>query len=154
MKKRRSSLDVSQLGFTFDPAPPARMPASLAGRDRRYSAAVAIALKEDPRSRDEIAGAMSALLDQHVSRMMLDAYASEAREGHCISAGRFDALIAATNRFDLMAALDRDIGVTLLFGEEVLTARLGHLQARKSEIDAEMRLLKARVQPIARSERK
>ena len=150
---KRASPLAGQLGFTFDPPAPAREPAALAGRDARYAAAVALALKDDRRSREEIAGAMTALLDQDVTRFMLDAYASPAREGHCISAARFDALVAATNRFDLMAALDRDIGVTVLIGEEALTARLGHLQARRTEIDAEIRALRTRAQPIEREAR-
>src|SRR3546814_9557709 len=77
MKKRRPSFDISQMGFTFDPPEPARGEAALAGLERQVSAAVGLILKEDTRSRAEIAGAMSALLAERVSPGMLDGYRSE-----------------------------------------------------------------------------
>ena len=59
--KRRPSLDPAQLGFTFDPPAPACEEADLAGLGRVIAAGVSRALREDSRSRQEIAGAMSAL---------------------------------------------------------------------------------------------
>lgn len=153
MAKRRSSLDASQLGFTFDPPAPARREADLAGLDRVVAASVAAALKDDPRSRHEIAGAVSALLDDPVSKLMLDGYASEAREAHNISAGRLLAVIAVTERFDLLDALVRRIGAALLVGEELHAARVGHLQAKKRQIEQELRQLNAIAAPIERSGR-
>src|SRR3546814_18590526 len=100
MKKRRPSFDISQMGFTFDPPEPARGEAALAGLERQVSAAVGLILKEDLRSRAEIAGAMSALLAERVSPGMLDGYSSEARDQHNTSFARFLALIAATDRHD------------------------------------------------------
>lgn len=150
MKKRRSSLDASQLGFTFDPPVPARCDADLAGLDRVISAGVGRALKEDSRSRAEIAGAMSALLDEEVTRWMLDAYASEAREQHKISACRLFALIAVTDRFDILDALMRRIGAALLVGEEIHTARIGHLRKRIAELRAELSEVERAAQPIQR----
>ncbi|PTS73824.1 hypothetical protein DBR17_17905 [Sphingomonas sp. HMWF008] len=151
MSKRRSSLDTAQLGFTFDPPALAREDASLAGLDRVVAATVARALKEDTRSRPEIAGAMSALLSEEVSAGMLDAYASEARDNHNISAHRALALIAATKRFDLLDAVMRRIGAALFVGEEILAAQLGHLQARQDQISAEIKKLRATAQPITRN---
>ncbi|RHW17173.1 hypothetical protein D1610_11530 [Sphingomonas gilva] len=111
---------------------------------------VGTALKDDVRSRDEIAGAMTALLSEPVSRLMLDAYASPAREGHNISFGRALALIAVTERFDLLDQLLRRIGAAVLVGEEINAALLGHLQARKRQIDAEIRAVQQRTTPIFR----
>lgn len=153
MKKRRASIDASQLGFTFDPPVPAQRDADLAGLDRVVAASVAEALKGDARSRFEVAGAVSALLDEPVSKLMLDAYASEAREDHNISGARLLAVIAVTERFDLLDALVRRIGAALLVGEELHAARLGHLQAQKDRIDAEIRKLRVATQPIERGRR-
>lgn len=124
---RRSSFDPNQLGFTFDPPEPVAEDAALAGLDRYIAAAIARALKEDSRSRPEVAAAMTALLDEDVSRWMLDAYASPAREHHNISADRFLAFIAVTKRFDILDAALRRIGAALLVGEEIITAELGHI---------------------------
>jgi hypothetical protein len=151
MTKRRASIDAGQLGFTFDPPVPASREADLAGLDRSVAATVALALKDDTRSRYEIAGAVSALLDDPVSKTMLDAYASEAREAHNISAGRLLAVIAVTERFDLLDGLCRRIGAALLVGEELHAARVGHLQAKKRQIEQELKALSAVTAPIERS---
>lgn len=150
MGKRRSSIDASQLGFTFEPPLPASREADLAGLDRIVAATVAVALKDDQRSRFEIAGAVSALLDDEVSKTMLDAYASEGRETHNISAARLLAVIAVTERFDLLDGLCRRIGAALLVGEELHAARVGHLQAQKRKIDQELKALQSVNAPIDR----
>jgi hypothetical protein len=84
---------------------------------------------------------MSELLDEDVSRWMLDAYASEARDNHNISADRFLALIAVTNRFDILDAAVRRIGAALLVGDEITTAELGN-------IDRQIAALKTRRKSI------
>lgn len=150
MRKRRASIDPAQLGFTFDPPAPARREAELAGLDRVIAAKVALALKEDGRSRFEIAGAVSALLDEDVSKLMLDAYAAESRDQHNISAARFLAFIAVTERFDLLDALLRRIGGAVLVGEELHAARLGHLKAQERALRAEIRKMEQAASPIDR----
>lgn len=150
MTRRRASSSASQLGFAFETPVPARRQADLAGLDRFVAGLVATALKQDARPRAEIAGAVTALLDEDVTKFMLDAYASEARETHNVSAGRFLALIAVTERHDLLDAAVRRVGAALLVGEEIQTARIGHLQAQKRRIDAELRAAMAAVQPISR----
>ena len=151
MTSRRAP-NAAQLGFTFEPPLPARAAADLAGLDRMVAAAVGVALKEDSRSREEIAGAMSALLAEPVTKMMLDAYASEAREGHNISFARFLALIAVTERFDLLDAKVRNIGAALLVGDELHAARLGHLLSQRRRLDAEIKKMNGAAQPIERGE--
>jgi hypothetical protein len=148
--KRRSSLDSSQLGFTFEPPVPATSAADLAGFDRFIAAGVSRALKEDRRSRQEVAWAMSELLAEEISKFMLDAYASEARENHNISADRFLALIAVTNRFDILDAAVRRIGAALLVGDEIKTAELGNidrqiagLKVRRKSIEASAPVVKS-----------
>jgi hypothetical protein len=149
-KKRRSSLDSSQLGFTFEPPVPASLDADLASLDRFVSACVARALKEDHRSREEVAGAMSALMAEDVTRWMLDAYASEARENHNIPTCRFLALIAVTKRFDLLDALVRRIGAAILVGEEIHTARVGHLRQQIADLQQELKATERQAKPISR----
>lgn len=154
MGKRTASIDAGQLGFTFDPPSLAVAEADLAGLDRIIAAKVALILNEDGRSRHELAGAMSSLLDEPVTKMMLDAYASEARETHNISAARLLGLIAATKRFDVLDALMRRIGAALLVGDELHAARLGHLQAQRARLDDEIKKLRGNVQPIERGARR
>ena len=146
--KRRSSFPLDQLVFSFDAPKPAREEADLAGLGRIVAAAVARILREDSRSRQEIAGAMSALLDEEVSPQMLDGYASEARETVNVSAHRLLALIAATDRFDVLDRLVRKIGAALLVGDEIMTAELGHIDRQMAELSARKRRLQSEARPI------
>lgn len=153
MTKRRPALDPNQLGFTFDPPAPAQRDAELAGLDRLVAAGVGAALKDDPRSRREIAGAMSDLLAEDVTHLMLDAYASEARTGHNIPLYRALALIAVTERFDILDHWLRRVGAAVLVGEEIHTARLGHLDRQIAALRAERRALESKTNPIERGQK-
>lgn len=150
MVKRAAALNADQLAFTFEPPKPARCAASLAGLDRMVAAGVARALKEDKRSRREIAARMGDLLDEDVTAFMLDAYASEARDQHNISVSRFLALIAATERFDILDAIAARVGAKVLVGDEVHTALLGHLKAQAAELQQQIREAERLVRPISR----
>lgn len=150
MRKRRPALDDSQLGFTFAVPRPARQEAELAGFDRLLASTVARILKEDTRSRDEIAGAMSALLSEQVTKLMLDAYASEAREQHNIPAHRFLALIAVTDRHDLLDIITRRIGAAVIVGEEIITAEIGHLDRQIAALRDRKRAIETKANPIGR----
>ena len=146
MNKRRPAFDLNQLAFSFEPAPHASGEGALAGFDRSIAGAVSQILKDDPRSRFEIAAGVSAMLDDEVSKAMLDAYSAEAKETHNISVSRFLALIAETQRFDILAALCQRIGCSIVVGEEILTVKLGHIEAQMQRLNAEKAALK-RVAP-------
>ena len=152
-RKRRPSLTDGQMAFSFSAPKPARNEGDLAGLDRVISSAVGRALKEDSRPRAVVAGAVTALLGEDVSKFMLDAYASEAREGHSISAARFLAVVAATERLDILDAVIARVGGRVLVGEEVHAARLGHLMAKRAEIDAQIREIRPMAAPIERGTR-
>lgn len=131
-----------QMAFAFEPPAPAKRAAALAGLERRISGAAATILNSDGRTREVIAAEMSVLLDEEVSRAMLDAYASPAREQHKVIMSRFLALIAVTERHDLLDPILREIGGALLVGEEVNTARLGHIERQITALQEEKRRLK------------
>lgn len=150
MSKRRPSFSAEQLAFTFEPAPPTDEGA-LEGLDRTAASAVSQILKADPRSRFEIAGGMSALLGDEVSKAMLDAYSAEARETHNISLSRFLALIAETQRFDVLDALIQRIGAKVVVGEEILTVELGHIDTQLERLRQRRALLKRIAPEIARA---
>lgn len=127
----------NQLGFSFEMPLAATGPAELAGLESLLSRTVSTILKEDPRAREIIAAEMSVLLDEDVSRAMLDAYASPAREGHKVIASRLFALVAVTARYDQLDKIMRRIGAALLVGEEVKTARLGQVERQIADLKAE-----------------
>ncbi|WP_425230234.1 hypothetical protein [Sphingomonas sp.] len=161
MTKRRS-LSPGQLPFDFEPRRPVDGPAAFAGVEARAAAEVGRILKDDPRTREEIAGAVTAAIGggttqdggDTVSRWMLDAYASPARDGHNVSFGRALALMAVTGDRAMIEWAVAQLGGTVLWGEEIIVARIGQLEARKRHLDAELKELKGHAQPIRREGRR
>ncbi|MFC3442575.1 hypothetical protein ACFOKF_15475 [Sphingobium rhizovicinum] len=150
MAKPRASID--QFAFTFDAPAPATQPAALAGSDAQIAGMVSEALKNQDRGL--IAAKMSILLDEEVSKHMLDAYASPARDGHNISFARLRPLIAVTNRFDLLDRELRPIGAAVLVGDEIYTAEIGHIDSEIAKLQQRRKDL-ARLHPtITRNRRK
>ncbi|WP_296717780.1 hypothetical protein [Erythrobacter sp.] len=131
-----------QLGFDFAAPAPSKGVAELAGLERQINALVGTVLASDGRPREVIAAEMSVLLDDTVSRSMLDAYSSPARTEHKVPASRLFALLVVTDRQDLLDPIMRKLGAALLVGEEVKTARLGHLQQLIRAAQDEMKTLK------------
>lgn len=101
----------------LDWAPPAPFPeeqvraSTLAGR---ISRAVAATLRDCGLERREVAARMSAFLGEPVSAAMLDAYSSQARGDHNISAVRFAALLHATGDARLLALLAEPFGLAVV----------------------------------------
>ncbi|PHQ62852.1 MAG: hypothetical protein COC10_09355 [Sphingobium sp.] len=129
-----------QIAFAFDPPTLPRAPAALAGLEKRISAMVGTVLATaaaEGRSRAVIAAEMSELLGEEINVPMLDAYASPAREGHKVIMSRALALVAVTDRHDLLDPIMREIGAALLVGEELHTARLGHLDRQIAQLKEE-----------------
>lgn len=138
-----------QMGFAFDAPPVASSPAELAGLERLICRTVGTILASDGRPREIIAAEISMLLDEEVSKAMLDAYSSPAREDHRVPMSRFLALVAVTKRHDLADPIMRQIGAGLLVGAEIHTARLGHIQQLLAELKAEEKALKSKA-PLIR----
>lgn len=138
----KAKIIPGQLGFDFTSPVPAKGAGDLAGLERTINEMVGSALNSDPRPREVIAAEMSVLLDDHVSRAMLDAYASPARTEHKVPFSRLCALLVVTNRQDLLDSVARKIGAAVLVGDEVKTARMGQLQQRINADQAELRALK------------
>lgn len=152
MAKKSASAD--QFAFTFDAPQPATLPAALAGMDARIARTVAEVLKHDDRDRLVIAAEMSVLLDEEVTKLMLDAYASPARDGHNISFARMCALIAVTNRFDLLDREMRAIGAAVLVGDEIYTAQVGHISSEIARLKQQLTSLQRMNPTIQRNRRK
>lgn len=126
----KAKVHPAQLGFDFETPKLSLGEAALAGIEQRVCRTVGAILNSEHaagRPREVIAAEMSVLLGEDVSRAMLDAYSSPAREGHKVPFSRLMALVAVSGRHDLLDPLMREIGAALLVGEEVHTARLGHI---------------------------
>jgi len=137
-----------QMGFDFAAPAPAKGVAELAGLERQINALVGTVLASCGRPREVIAAEMSVLLDDHVSRSMLDAYSSPARTEHKVPASRLFALLVVTDRQDLLDPIMRQLGAALLVGNEVRTARLGQVETLLQQLQDERRRLRNETTPI------
>lgn len=153
MNKRRTTLNAAQMALPFAVPDAPRFAGDLAGLTRMASSSVARMLKEDPRSREVIAAEMSALMDEEISKFMLDSWAAEGRDQHNISVARWLVLVHVTSRqHDILDTMTSKIGARVLVGEEIHAARLGHLMGKKRELEAQIKQLQATIHPINRSE--
>jgi len=100
----------------------------------RFARAISLTLKECGLSREEVAERMSDWLGETVSRNMLDAYASEARESHQINLPRFAALIHATEDYRLLSLLPETFGFSVMPREYEEIVELWRLEETEREI--------------------
>ncbi|MEO6217732.1 MAG: hypothetical protein ABIS51_18395, partial [Sphingomonas sp.] len=78
---------------------------------------------------------------------------SAARDRVNISASRLLVLIAVTDRFDLLDALVRRIGASVLVGDEILAAELGHIDRQMAALKARRRSIEGATPMIERKPR-
>jgi Mg-chelatase subunit ChlI len=100
----------------------------------RISLAVAATLKESDINREEIAQRMSAWLGEDVSKSMLDAYASQAREDHTISFLRVLALIHVTGDVRLLQIAAEMFGWAVIDEKYLHWVEVGQLSEKKEEL--------------------
>lgn len=123
------------------PQPVAPLPSSMDYR-QTVSAMVGAALKDADGDRYEIAARMSRLSGQEVSKYMLDAWSSEARDAYNMPFYQAPVLETAcgTHLFSSWLATQR--GGRLLIGREALNAELGKLEHLRDEAGRKIRELK------------
>lgn len=96
--------------------------------------AVAATLRDAPVSREDIAQRMSAYLGDRVSKAMLDAYASEARQEHQIPVTRLVALMHATGDRRLLQLLAEPLGWAVIERRHLPLIELAAVQERQEEL--------------------
>jgi hypothetical protein len=102
--------------------------------EARIARSVSAAMKDSDLSREEIGERMSAYLGEAVSKHMLDAYASQAREEHVISLPRFLALIHATGDQRLLQTLAEMFGWAVVPQKYLTLIDLASIRAREDEL--------------------
>lgn len=97
------------------------------------------ALKQCPLSRWEVAGKMSELLGQEVSRFMLDAWTAGSKEGHRFPAEYLPAFCRATGSQEPLRMLAQAAGMFALPGPDALRAEIKRLEEDERKVRAEKR---------------
>ncbi len=123
------------------PKPAASLPASMDYR-LLVSGLVSELLREADADRYEIAARMSRLSGRDVSKYMLDAYASGAREEFNLPFCQVPVLEAACDSHLLTTWLIEIRGGRAAFGREALNAELGRLERQRDDAARKIRELK------------
>ena len=101
----------------------------------RLCRAMAVALDECGTGRDEVAERMGEYLGAKVSKAMLDAYVSEARDTHTISIVRFAALVHATRDWRLLSLLPELFGFAVVEARHVALIRAVQIREKAAELE-------------------
>ena len=124
----------------LDWQPPAPVAAFVSGEVQaatfagRLSRAVGVALRDGPGDRGVVAAEMSHWLGKHVSRHMLDGYASQGREEHVISAERLMALLHATGDRRLLQEFAEPMGWAVIERRYLPLIELAAVREREDEL--------------------
>lgn len=108
----------------------------------RLCRGIALALKEAPHPREEIAQRMSEFLGTRVSLNMLNGYASQAREDHVISMVRFVALLHATQDRRLLELVAEMFGWTVIEKRYLQLIELAAIQEKEDALRRKRELLR------------
>lgn len=112
-----------------------------ASLDQRLCKAMALALKDCERGdRGWIADRMSEFLGERVSKAMLDAYVSPAREAHKISVTRFAALVHVTEDRRLLELLADLMGWCVVDQRYADAIKEVELAEKRDEIERQLAL--------------
>lgn len=140
----RRSRDSATLDLFRDYTPPAVVERFDPDRVRgaslgvRLARAVAEALLDCGLSREEVAGRLSDYLSEDVTKAMLDAYASPARETHNIPAHRLVALAVVTGDGRLLNALLGEAGYIAVAARYEALIRREQARELREKLDREI----------------
>jgi len=145
MAKSKQKLDPNQrslfdliAGVTGDEAPAPATPGRMNVRDRLRGSLIE-AIKTSRLSRWEIAGEMSHLLDQEVSKFQLDSWTAESKDGYRFPAEYLPAFCEAVGCTAPLKLLGQALGVFVMPGEEALRAEIQKFDENIKLLQAEKR---------------
>ena len=105
----------------------------------RLRLSICAAIKQCPMSRWEIAGRMSHLLGQEISKYMLDAWTAESKDGHRMPAEYLPAFCMVTEDHGPLRALAEVAGLFALPGPDALRSEIRRLEEEARRINKERR---------------
>lgn len=110
----------------------------------------AMAMALEGLDREAVAREMGEYLGRSVSKPMLDAYVSEARETHTISIVRFAALVHATRDWRLLSLLPELFGFAVVDERYVALIRATQMREKAEELESMARVEERRARGIGR----
>ncbi len=105
----------------------------------RLRLALCAAIKQCPLSRWEIAGKMSHLLGQEISKYQLDAWTAESKDGHRLPGEYLPAFCMVTTDNGPLRVLAETAGLFALPGPDALRSEIKRLEEEAKKINQERR---------------
>lgn len=113
--------------------------------DATIARAVALALRNCGADRVDIAAAMTAQLGRRVTKNMLDAWSSLAREENRVPLDAFAALVGATGEHDLLGLIPAMFGYAVVPEKYAEIIELHLVEEKRAELERRAAALTARV---------
>ncbi len=147
MAKHATQRDDATLDLFEVPVAPAPVGGSL-DYTRELNHVLSAAITASARSRYEIAGRMSELTGQDISKSMLDSWTAESKEQWRFPFEFAAAFEAACKSTCLQELLGRKRGSRILVGEDALLAEWGRVQMAKAAITEREKALRLRMKVV------
>ncbi len=145
-KRRKADINKNQLSLfdilkqcQSDKSPQHAISSGSLNMQRILRNALYSAIKQSSLSRWEIAAKMSELIDQDISKYMLDAWTSESKEGHRFPAEYLPAFCLVTGCMEPFHVLSNAAGVFTMPGPDALRAEIQRLDEEVRRANAEKR---------------
>ena len=151
-KLKTASSQRTIFDFLREQEPAGRRPGKLAVQAHLRNA-IKQALKKCPLSRWQIAGEMSDLLDQEITKYQLDHWTCESKEQHRFPAEYLPAFCQAVGSTEPLRLLAEAVGVFVVPGQEALRAEIQRLDEAEKELKSERRRRLAFLQEMERVDR-
>ncbi len=107
----------------------------------RIAKAISTALEECSFDREQIAERMGGYLDEKITINILNAYASQAREDHNISAVRFMALVHATQDWRLLQVLSDPFPVSIVDDRYIDVIQMAQIREKREQMEKQEKAL-------------
>ncbi|MBE7415118.1 MAG: hypothetical protein HS130_07790 [Deltaproteobacteria bacterium] len=110
--------------------------------EHRLNALLSKALKHCPLSRELVAGRMSELTGEEITKTTIDAWTASSKAKHRFPAKYLPAFIEATGDREILKVMAEMTGCYLVEGEDALLTELGRIEKTKEELAKKEKLVR------------
>lgn len=154
MSKNKKPIDINQISL-FDviknieeKRKDERTEAGSLNIKHRLKAILTQALKRNPLSRELIAGKMSELTGEDITKTTIDAWTASSKEKHRFPAEYVPAFIKAAGDREILKIMADMSGGYFIEGEDALLTELGRIEKQKEEIAKKEKLIRQTLEQL------
>ncbi|WKZ32957.1 MAG: hypothetical protein QY316_00695 [Thermodesulfobacteriota bacterium] len=122
--------------------------------EHRLNALLSKALKHCPLSRELVAGKMSELTGEEITKTTIDAWTASSKAKHRFPAKYLPAFIEATGDREILKVMAEMTGCYLVEGEDALLTELGRIEKTKEELAKKEKLVRQTLEELGGKNRR